>query len=699
MESNILVTLKIIFFIFIFFPCIANAKLNLFADKIFYKDNGQTLVATGNVQIVFGNYNLSTPKLTYNKDKDILRAEKPIRLKFGSDVRILANSAEITSDLSKVISEGAKALIDEQFQIASDRMIKSSDNETFFYKTVGSACTICPKSPIPIWQIRAEEIKHSKNQRTLTFRNAWMEVAGLPILFTPYLRTPEPGVKRATGLLTPKLLTSDLLGLGIKQPYYIKVNSSSDITLALLKASKTNLLLETEYRKLFSTGDLEMSGALVPKQNNSFDGYFSIQGNFGIFENYDMTFDITTVSNSGFLGRYDYSNTDRLKSYISLLSNHSKHYSEAQIIFFNSLRDNSRKEPIVLPSLYNRSFLRIPFLNTSIGREVSLVTLSNNNINDNIRISAAIDTQNIWTHKTGIKLTGVTKLATNLFFIDKPLKVSSQFRLDPITALKIEVPLLRANEEKIELIKPIVQIVYNPAQRNIMSIQEDSQQVQIDQTSLFSLNRFTGFDKQETGLRLNAGVEYLMESENDMSYSLAFGQIFRQIKSTQFSKASGLSGKKSDILLSGNIGLNNNISFTGHQLYDQQLNLKKSETSVNYKNKTSDLRAGLVNYIADPVEGRYQELTELTFEVENKINRYWSGTVDLRRNLIQNKNINALLGFTYENECIKIDLAFSKRFTVSDTLPEDTRVEINFDFNGFNRKNRSSVISSCMQPG
>ena len=69
-----------------------------------------------------------------------------------------------------------------------------------------------------MWQIKSERIYHDSEKQELSFKNAWMEVAGIPIIFTPYLRIPEPGVRRATGLLTPKILTSDLLGVGIKQP-------------------------------------------------------------------------------------------------------------------------------------------------------------------------------------------------------------------------------------------------------------------------------------------------------------------------------------------------------------------------------------------------------------------------------------------------------------------------------------------------
>ena len=125
----------------------------------------------------------------------------------------------------------------------------------------------------------------------------------------------------------------------------------------------------------------------------------------------------------------------------------------------------------------------------------------------------------------------------------------------------------------------MLQLVYNPLIKiNDEIPNSDSQQIKLDQTSLFSLNRFSGLDKQESGLRLNAGVEYAVESNGPYSYDIAVGQIFRQNPSTQFSEGSGLSGMKSDVLISGNVDYKSLIAIHGEQLFDQNLKLKHVET-------------------------------------------------------------------------------------------------------------------------
>ena len=670
--------------------------LNILADKIEYKNKGTQIVAKGNVKIKYNSYFLKTNELLFDKNINTFKTETPLKLITPDEVIILSKSTEMKSDFQSFTAFKTRTLIDEKLQIASDKLEKKNNDEIIFYRTVGTTCTICKDSLTPIWQIKSEKIIHSQKNKNLTFKNAWLEVIGFPILYTPFLKTPQPGVNRATGLLPPKIITSNLLGFGLKQPYYFNLNESSDSTISILKTSKTNILFDVEYRKFFENGNVNFYSALVPNNSQSkIDGFFKTEGNMNLKNNYNIKFNITSVSNSGFLGKYDYSNVDRIKNIISLEKFSQNSFSEASLIYFNSLRDNALTEPSVLPSLFNRSIKKVDFLQTYVGKEFSLSSLVNTKLNDSSRLTASIDTTNIITHPFGFKIKGLSKVVSNIYFIKKNNDIVTQYRIDPIGSVQIEFPLIKKNKISTEFIKPKIQLIYNPAQKNIMNIQDDSQQIQIDKTSLFSLNRFTGYDKQETGLRLNAGIEYEVLDLGSFSYSFALGQIFREKNSSQFSTASGLSGIRSDILVSGDLNYKKNIKINSQQLYGENLNLKKSHSSVEYFKNETKFSAGLTNYVADPIEGRYQDINELTLNAEKKIYNYITSNIDLRRNLKQNKNINASIGFKYENECVKIDLSFMRRFTESTTLPEDTRIELNFDFLGFNKNINKSFKTVC----
>ena len=170
----------------------------------------------------------------------------------------------------------------------------------------------------------------------------------------------------------------------------------------------------------------------------------------------------------------------------------------------------------------------------------------------------------------------------------------------------------------------------------------------------------------------------------------------RSLWKMQFSEGSGLSGIKSDILISGNLSYKSFLSMHGEQLYDQNLKLKHAETTINFTESNRSLSSGLIFFESDLTENRPNELTELTLGVESQLNRNWLSSFDLRRNLNEHENINASLKFSYENECANINLSFKKRFTNTNSLPEDTSIELTFDLNGIGEKRKSLRKSNCL---
>ena len=72
-------------------------------------------------------------------------------------------------------------------------------------RSVYSPCDLCKNDPSapPAWQFKAREISDDKELKLIEFRDAVLEVDGVPIFYTPYLSEPDPSVKRASGFLTP----------------------------------------------------------------------------------------------------------------------------------------------------------------------------------------------------------------------------------------------------------------------------------------------------------------------------------------------------------------------------------------------------------------------------------------------------------------------------------------------------------------
>ena len=697
--KKLLLVLVSFFFYSVCFPAIGVENITIIADEIIYLKQGTKLKASGNVRIQYGDYQLNTTELTYDKSTKLITAKNPIELGNKNIFKILASSAEITDDFKKIIATKASALIEQTFYIRSEEMERLRSGRSSFYSSIGTACQVCASSPVPMWQIKSEEILHDPFAQQLHFKNARMEILGLPVFYTPYLRIPEPGVKRATGLLTPKILTSDLLGFGVKQPFYVNLSPSSDMTLSILKTSKTKFLLETDYRKFFNYGNINFAGAAKPESKTSIlDGYFQLYGKATVFNNFKLLFDATAVSNSGFLGKYGYSDNDRLTSNITATKQEKHAFTEIGATYFTSLRDNTEDEYNFAPNFYKRHFKYNKKFDQYFGSEVSLIGLSKKDFDTNLRFNASIDTKKNWKTKSGLQFKGLSKSSGSLYHVKENTSDGLIYKhFNQTLGIELTFPLFKQSNDQLHTIKPKLQLLYNPnITINDQILNTDSQQVKLDQSSLFSINRFSGLDKQELGLRLNSGIEYSVENRGLFSYDLVLGQIFRLAPSKQFSEVSGLSGMKSDVLISGNLDYNSFIKVHAQQLYDQNLNLKQAETTLSYLQQMRTLRSGLIFFEADTAEDQKSDLIELTLGIETNITKNWLTSFDLRRNINENENINAALKFSYKNECANINLSLKKRFTETNTLPADTSVELTFDLNRLGDKRNSLRKSNCL---
>ena len=82
---------------------------------------------------------------------------------------------------------------------------------------------------------------------------------------------------------------------------------------------------------------------------------------------------------------------------------------------------------------------------------------------------------------------------------------------------------------------PKLQLNYSPNKLSTSKINKDSIEIDLDTTSLFATNRYSGKDLHEKGLWLNSGIEYENRSLNGKKFGYEIGQIFRVDKINQFS--------------------------------------------------------------------------------------------------------------------------------------------------------------------
>ncbi|MDC3067794.1 LPS assembly protein LptD [Paracoccaceae bacterium] len=690
-----LTNLVMLFFAIFTVPLNAE-EFSIDAETLVYNAKNDLFVADGKVTISIAGINIRTDNLTYNNKQETIRVRSKFFMKTQQGVRILSSFAEVDRKTRKVIAKNIKALIQKKFQIASKKVL-IENNKTIFTKAVGTPCEICRLNPEPSWILRAEKLIHDKETKKLHFYNTYLEIFGVPILYTPYLQTPEPGVKRASGLLAPSFLSSDILGTGVRQPFFFTLGNSSDFTLSIIRTSKINFLIENQYRKLFNMGDLKLESAFIPPSNGgSIKGFLKIKGNLHINKKRLLNIDTTLISDTAFLGKYGYDDRDRFLNSLSYKQFGKKKLFQASAIYHTSLRDSNIIEPLIMPSLEFRKYKKFKNSGLILQEEYSVVGLSRKEGSGYTRLSSDLNLRKQWTADNGLLINGTGNILTAGYLAEEINSSRYMLKVYPLGALEFKYPLYKERKNTSEIIIPTAQLIYSSDSNPKNDPRdEDSSTTEFDSTTLFKLKKIPGKDRQEEGLRLNTGIEYSSEKDNSYNYSLSIGQIFRNKNSKDFILSSGLNGFESDILLSGRVNLKKDLEISSKQVYSKNFSLKRSDTSFLLKTSRYKVLGNFINLLSDPSEGTNSDLKELTLDLDSKFSSNWSGSFGLRRNLVNNENINASFGLNFKDDCIDIGLSLSRRNTASSLIPKDSRIDLVVNFGNIGSRYKSTKFSRC----
>ena len=101
------------------------------------------------------------------------------------------------------------------------------------------------------WQIAADNIELNPETGRGVARHATLDIAGVPVLYTPYLSFPIDD-RRQSGFLYPSFGYSESDGVDIAIPYYFNLAENYDDTLTLRHIGERGLLLENEFRYMNS---------------------------------------------------------------------------------------------------------------------------------------------------------------------------------------------------------------------------------------------------------------------------------------------------------------------------------------------------------------------------------------------------------------------------------------------------------------
>ncbi|MCC1493373.1 LPS-assembly protein LptD [Cognatishimia sp. F0-27] len=671
----------------------------LVADTVFV-ENGDRLVAQGNVEALQDGVRLRANRILYDRASDTLVIDGPIRITDASGTVLTATQATLSQDLREGLLTGARLVLDQQLQLAAVEARRVGGRYTQLSRVAVTSCQVCKNRPTPLWQIRAARVIHDEEARQLYFDQAQLRVLDVPIFYVPRLRLPDPTLSRARGFMIPELRSSSLLGFGIKIPYFIPLGRHQDITLTPYLSPETRTV-ELRYRRAFVNGDLQVTGAVSRDtlKSDRMRGYLFAEGQFDLGQDYTLDFDLKTTSDEAYLNDYGITSTDRLDSTLRVTRVRRDSFTRFQLVHYQSLReeeDNDTQPTIIGDIRHERRLFPAFGGELRLGAEahshyryssIDVDTTDEDSVVDGrdvTRVNAAISWRDRWTLRGGLRAAVTANLWLDHYVTRQDATsddtVSSAV---PGVALALRYPLARTGSAGGRtLIEPVLQYGWVGGAR-MNNPNDESTRVEFDEANLLSLSRFPAADRREHGQTLAAGLRWMHWAPAGWQAALTIGRIWREEEDPDFTRSSGLEGGVSDWLLAGRFSHPVGLTLTARGLLDDEARFSKAEARAGWSNSRMDLGASYVLLVTDPEEDRDAALSEWTFDGRYRFDTHWTGSTEWRYDLADERLDRAGFGLQYRNECVEVEVSASRRFASSSNLEPSTEFGLTVALNGF----------------
>ncbi len=243
-------------------------------------------------------------------------------------------------------------------------------------------------------------------------------------------------------------------------------------------------------------------------------------------------------------------------------------------------------------------------------------------------------------------------------------------------ALDIEWPFVGEAFGGTQVFKPRLQFVASPNIRNLAVPNEDARAIDLEDSNLFALNRFPGYDRVEDGSRVTWGVDWELQRPGWRVRS-TIGQSFRLERPEPglFPEGTGLSERVSDFVGRTEVRFRNLVQFTHRFRLDKDnLSVRRNEVDATIGSRRTYLEVGYLRLNRDiaTVED-LRDREEVRAAARVAIGRKWSVFGSGVFNLTDPDEdpvflpdgfepIRTRLGIAYADDCIEFGATWRRDF-------------------------------------
>lgn len=670
------------------------------SDQLSYDSEADIVTASGDVRMSSEGNNLRADRLIWNRVSGEVRAEGKVRIVTPEGHVAYGDSIALTDTLRDGAVDNLLLVLEDGGRLAAERGIRK-DGYTTLYRAAYSPCAVvgkdgCPKDPT--WQITAVKVVHDPVRNRIRYQGASLNLFGMPIMSLPWLSHPDGTGGGGTGLLVPEIRISQSNGVELTAPYYFKFAPNMDATIAPHIYSDVLPALEGRFRHLTNKGAYQIGAFVTYSEHDSLHlpvtqgdrdirAYLEGSGRFQLNPLWSVTASGRYVSDRTFLKRYDISRDTRLRSLVDLERIDRDSYISIAGWAFQGLRatDISGQQPIALPAIDARWRFVDPFWNGRIEVQANSLAILRTNGQDTQRAFAAAQ----W-ERRDITSFGQEFILTA--YARGDLYHTRQSRLTDVIsyrgkdgwhgrgiaafAAEVRWPLVGRFLGGTQRLTPRAQIVISPPTQNLAIPNEDARAVDLEDSNLFALNRFPGYDRWEDGHRITYGVDWSVDLPG-IAIRTTIGQSYRLTdKPSILPQGTGLSDRLSDLVGRTNVKFGRKLSLVHRFRLDKDnIAVRRNEADLVVGGRQTYATIGYLrlNRDIDPSNEDLRDREEIRVGGRIRFANYWSIFGSTVIDLTSRKEdpfsladgyepVRHRLGIGYDDDCIELGLTWRRDY-------------------------------------
>ena len=656
------------------------------AREVIWDADAERAVAEGDVFLARDGYTLLAERVVYDRAAETVRARGDVVLVDPRGTASFAERMALSDDLARGFIESVAIRLEDDSLFVARRADREGDRLTTLRDVTYTPCPVCPDRA-PLWQIDAERVVHDQEKRDVYYRNATFEIAGIPVVFTPFFSHADPSVERRSGFLSPTFTVDGQLGATAEVPYHWVLAPNRDLTIRPTFTTEENAVLALDLRDLqrFGRTNATVSGTYASFGDRGEErgrGHVFADGRYRVADDWRTGFDLRLASDDTYLRRYNISNANVLDNRAYLRRFENDRFVDVEALGFQDLRPDTDQGqvPYALPQLRSALTGRVDALGAAWEVRPDLLGLYRTEGIDSRRASLRGTLSFPRVSPWGDLLEASFSLRGDLYAVRGDAargvddgEVRWRGRMIPRATFDWRRPYARVGDGGVAYsVEPVASVTVAPTGLNDDAIpNEDSLDLEFDETNLLRADRFTGLDVVDEGSKVSYGLRTAATGADRDLWSIFVGQSYRFSETDVFAGVSGLEDDLSDLV--------GRVAVSPHPWVDTDYRFRLdadlgdlSKSDLQVVAGPPWLRVALGHLLLeDAARGGFDRREEGRAALSLRLSDEWSVIASTRRDLDSGEPILDTYGVLYENACLTLVAGVERDFT-SDRDAEDT---------------------------